>query len=164
MRYGVFVALGLALGLSCSLAEELEGAACRDEADCDKSQTCVKTLHQLSTGFGTCTSDSACRIGNQAGCACDGQTCGSGLSSILHPEREDGNGAPLCFCCPSSLCAANQDAVIGGIGPDGTAQCRCCDRCEYDEMPVIEMDDDGSIVECGCVPKEESMGSSSSGE
>lgn len=162
MRVFVLAVIGFAAGLACSLADELQGAACRGNADCDKSQTCVFTLQQFeqTDAVGTCSTSGSCLPGVQAGCTCDeSRYCsGSGLAAVDHPEELDDNGAPLCFCCPSTACAVGQQPVIVAL-EQGTAQCRCCDMCPEGFV----LDEDGNVDDCECVPVDETDTESSSG-
>jgi hypothetical protein len=166
MRFGVFVALGLALGLACSLADELEGAACRVEADCEKSQICAKTLHQLQTGVGQCSSNGSCVVGEQIGCRCDGQACTNfELIAVQHPEMEDATDAPLCFCCQGAdQCGSDQEPLIEAVdGSETSARCRCCPRCDDVSLQEREFDNDGNIVDCDCREPMTSTGESATG-
>jgi hypothetical protein len=151
---GWIVVVSLTIGVGCSLAEELQGAACRTEGHCDKSQSCVLTEHQRARGdgVGTCSDQGACVPGEQPGCECVDRGCTNAeLTIVEHPEQKDNSNAPLCFCCPSE-CSVDQHSVITEIGNDGSVQCMCCDTCGSGMMEEIVEDDDRSIDECGCVP------------
>lgn len=153
MRHAIVLTLGFVLGLACSLADELEGAACNGEGDCENSQTCVRTLHQEQLGgAGSCSSSSTCVEGEQPGCACAERTCGNyELLPTNHATELDENNAPRCFCCPSTVCEDDQTPVIVDLADDGSAQCLCCPIC--DTGMILELEEDGDVAEpCNCVP------------
>jgi hypothetical protein len=164
MRHAIVLTLGFVLGLACSLAEELEGAACNGDGDCDKSQSCERTLHQeIAGGAGSCSSKGGCVEGEQPGCTCADRACTNfELMAVEHSMRRDENNAPECFCCPSTVCSAEQEPVIIDVAEDGSAQCTCCDRCPDGEIHVLE--EDGDVDEgCGCMPDPEAVTGSDSG-
>jgi hypothetical protein len=154
MRHSIVLTLGFLLGLACSLAEELEGAACNGDGDCDKSQSCVRTLHQQQLGGpGSCSSSGTCVDGEQPGCACTSErTCAPyELFPTNHATELDENNAPRCFCCPSAVCEDGQMPAIVDLSDDGSARCSCCPVC--DEGQILELEDDGDVAEpCHCIP------------
>lgn len=162
MRHAIVLTLGFVLGLACSLAEELEGAACNGEADCEKSQSCVRTLHQqMGGGAGSCSSKGGCVEGEQPGCTCAERACNYELTPTNHPTELDENNAPECYCCPNTVCDTDQAPAIVDLD-NGSARCLCCPICDTGEM--LRLEDDGDVAEpCECVPDPEAATGSGSG-
>jgi hypothetical protein len=158
MRHAIILAIGFTLGVACSLADELEGAACHTESDCDRTQACVRTAHQFTqAAVGTCSKSGECIPGEQVGCQCKDRGCpGMDLLPVDHPEFVDNNNAHMCFCCPSDVCDLEQQqvAVIVDVDANFTAQCQCCDPCP--DGCKYKLDDDQNVDDnCDCVPDPE---------